>query len=151
MKSTCCLTSCWTCMYKGSKFCAVSCLLLAGCDVRRDIMAAQPAAPEKHILANQWDSNPFVRDQMRQHHKLLSWISPQQTGVANRATLKKNVHAIRCALACWVDHCDCPKSPPISWLREEVFQQHHIGCFRIWRYPNIDPTILQSILEGPQR
>ena len=80
----------------------------------------EPTWPQKHALSQKWDSHQLIREQMRQHQKLLLWPSPALTGAANKSTLKLNRFAIQSILELWTEFSDTPKAPPIGWFRQEV-------------------------------
>ena len=82
--------------------------------------AAPPAGANTHALARRWDAHAMVRESVRATGKLLAWVSPNHTGVANKVSLRLNRFVIRAVLEEWVVASNVPKSPPIGWLREEA-------------------------------
>ena len=76
--------------------------------------------PPAGQLATAWESDPLLRQQMRDSAKLLQWPSKVSIGVASQAALVLNRAAIKTVVNEWSTVCSEPKSVPIGWIRDEV-------------------------------
>lgn len=78
--------------------------------------------PTPNVLATKWENNEIVRKIYRhkKRNRILLWPEKKQN-VITMATLAPNRQAVFDALEIWAPCIDEPKSPPVSWLKSEVW------------------------------
>lgn len=77
--------------------------------------------PTRHALAATWEENYMVRKALRETGKMLGWPNRELTGIGTLAALSRNRVAVADALEVWASHSHEAKSPPVEWLKDEVF------------------------------
>ncbi len=75
-----------------------------------------------HALASKWENNEIVRKIYRhkKSKRILLWPEKKQN-ITTMATLAPNRQAVFDTLEIWAPCVDEPKSPPVSWLKSEVW------------------------------
>ena len=92
----------------------------SGPDADQEDEVMHVVLPPAGHLAAAWESDPLLRQQMRDFSRLLQWPSKVSIGVASQAALVLNRTAIKTVVSEWSMVCSEPKSVPIGWIRDEV-------------------------------
>ena len=77
--------------------------------------------PTRHLLADQWEENHQIRENLRLTGKMFLWPKVDLTGRATLQSLSANGLCAADALLVWASHCsEHAKPPPVEWLKDEA-------------------------------
>lgn len=88
--------------------------------------------PPRHALASLLEENFYVRKNLREGGRMLTWPKPELTGLATLQALSLNRMAISDALQIWGSHSkEEVKSPPVEWLKDEAMVSKKFSVYKL--------------------
>jgi len=88
--------------------------------------------PPRHALASLLEEHFYVRKNLREGGRMLTWPKPELTGLATLQALSLNRMAISDALQIWGSHSkEEVKSPPVEWLKDEAMVSKKFSVYKL--------------------